>query len=343
MKKSKIIIPALAMLVMSTAATVTGTVAWFTMNTTAKAEGMVVSAKTSGSLIIKEADLSNLALPTQADKSTKVTFNSTAHAFYPSTHDLRASPTSGLKYVSNGQNVNFETGTRMNGIDTQTDDPSTADVNEAVTGTELTFEPVGAADSNYFFDYAVYLAGDGMTMSNKTLSISIDNAAELNANGALSIDFYGQEVTSAEMPVPATSGAYLGTLNLAKKVNVGDDGNDDLAELTKSGVTIRNSKTGVADHGAYAIRMRVYYDGALIQNGVTGNTHAVYTQVQSGDPFNANILYYSDINGTSIVPATSSNHVGLYVVDLDASTVCFARSIKYAEIAQQTINVTFSC
>ena len=328
MKKSKIIIPALAMLVMSTAATVTGTVAWFTMNTTAKAEGMVVSAKTSGSLIIKQADLENLALPTQDDKTTKVTFPSTPHAFYPSTHDLTNSPTSGLKYVSNGQNINFETGTRMNSL----------------AATALTFEPVGASDNNYFFDYAVYLAGDGMTMSNKTLSISIDNDQLLTANGALSIDFYGQEVTTATMPVPATENAYLGTLNLAKKKNNStNDGNQAWASLSIPGVNIRNSKTTADDHGAYAIRMRVYYDGALIQNGVPSNQNAVYTQVEAGDEFNADILYYSDINGTAIVPATSSNYVGLYVVDTDLSTTCFARSIKFAEVTQQTLNVTFSC
>lgn len=45
MKKAKIIIPALGMLLLSTAASITGTVAWFSMNTTVSATGMQVKAQ----------------------------------------------------------------------------------------------------------------------------------------------------------------------------------------------------------------------------------------------------------------------------------------------------------
>ena len=45
MKKTKIIIPALGLLLLSTAASVTGTVAWFAANATVTATGMTVSAK----------------------------------------------------------------------------------------------------------------------------------------------------------------------------------------------------------------------------------------------------------------------------------------------------------
>lgn len=55
MKKTKIIIPALGMLLLSTAASITGTVAWFAMNTQVTATGMTVSAKSdSTDLIIVE-------------------------------------------------------------------------------------------------------------------------------------------------------------------------------------------------------------------------------------------------------------------------------------------------
>ncbi|MCQ2087260.1 MAG: hypothetical protein MJZ37_04210 [Bacilli bacterium] len=52
MKKSKILVPALAMLVMSTAATVTGTVAWFSMNTAVRATGMTVTAKSESTFLV---------------------------------------------------------------------------------------------------------------------------------------------------------------------------------------------------------------------------------------------------------------------------------------------------
>jgi len=58
MKKTKVIIPALGLLVLSTAASVSGTVAWFSVNSTVSATGMVVQAKAEAGLLIS------------ADKST---------------------------------------------------------------------------------------------------------------------------------------------------------------------------------------------------------------------------------------------------------------------------------
>ena len=54
MKKTKIIVPALGILLLSTAASVTGTVAWFTTNNTVTASSMTVKAVVSGNLFIKE-------------------------------------------------------------------------------------------------------------------------------------------------------------------------------------------------------------------------------------------------------------------------------------------------
>ena len=52
MKKTKIIVPALALLVLSTAASVSGTVAWFSANQTVTASGMSVKAKAQAGLVI---------------------------------------------------------------------------------------------------------------------------------------------------------------------------------------------------------------------------------------------------------------------------------------------------
>lgn len=52
MKKTKIIIPALGLLVLSTAASVSGTVAWFSVNSTVSATGMQVQAKAESGLLI---------------------------------------------------------------------------------------------------------------------------------------------------------------------------------------------------------------------------------------------------------------------------------------------------
>ena len=52
MKKTKVIIPALGMLLLSTAASITGTVAWFSANQTVTASGMNISATTGGAYLV---------------------------------------------------------------------------------------------------------------------------------------------------------------------------------------------------------------------------------------------------------------------------------------------------
>ncbi len=57
MKKTKIIIPALGMLLLSTAASVSGTVAWFSMNNSVTVTGMTVTTKVSSNLQISAVNV----------------------------------------------------------------------------------------------------------------------------------------------------------------------------------------------------------------------------------------------------------------------------------------------
>ena len=57
MKKTKIVVPALAVLLLSTAASVSGTVAWFSMNTSVTVTGMSVTTKVSSNLQIAQTNL----------------------------------------------------------------------------------------------------------------------------------------------------------------------------------------------------------------------------------------------------------------------------------------------
>lgn len=52
MKKTKVIIPALGLLVLSTAASISGTVAWFSVNSTVSVSGMTVETKVASSVLI---------------------------------------------------------------------------------------------------------------------------------------------------------------------------------------------------------------------------------------------------------------------------------------------------
>ncbi len=73
MKKTKIIIPALGMLLLSTAASVTGTVAWFAVNGSVTAEGMTVAAKTDNAYLIISAGTTLSGNATTADVSATFT------------------------------------------------------------------------------------------------------------------------------------------------------------------------------------------------------------------------------------------------------------------------------
>ena len=69
MKKTKLIIPAMGLLLLSTAASVSGTVAWFSMNAQVTATGMTISAKSDTSFLIIQAGTSfdNTLTGTSAD------------------------------------------------------------------------------------------------------------------------------------------------------------------------------------------------------------------------------------------------------------------------------------
>ena len=330
MKKSKIIIPALAMLVMSTAATVTGTVAWFTMNTTASAEGMVVSAKTNGSLIVKEIDFSDPVLPGASDKATKVIFGNTTHAFYPSTHDLTAAPATGLKRVHDGSKINFETGTAMN----------------ATALAALTYDPVVATEqADYYFDYGIYIAGDGLAMNSQNLRFAITSTTNVNLNKALSIDFYGKLISTAALPT--VTDTYIGTLNLAGKKNDRDSNTGAIAG-TVSTVTYVDLPAAVnipkVGDGAYAVLMRAYFDGELIETPVEGNFCASYTSAGSSGTVSGteNYYFYSDSNGSSIVDAKVGDQLsGLYVV-ADNCTKTYARSIAVGNFSSEQLDVSIT-
>ena len=79
MKKTKVIIPALGLLLLSTAASVTGTVAWFAANNTVDATGMTISAKsdTEFLVIVEGSTFSSSAL------TTTVTSTAQAKQLYP--------------------------------------------------------------------------------------------------------------------------------------------------------------------------------------------------------------------------------------------------------------------
>ncbi len=70
MKKTKIIIPALGMLLLSTAASVTGTVAWFSVNNKVEVSGMQVRTKVQSNLLIAGDTIESTAIKADSNFSS---------------------------------------------------------------------------------------------------------------------------------------------------------------------------------------------------------------------------------------------------------------------------------
>lgn len=326
MKKSKIIVPALAMLVMSTAATVTGTVAWFSMNKTVSASGMAVRAQAEGSIVITTG-----TLPKADTKATNVVFPGQTTNIYASTHDGEMS--SGLKYVTNGDNVNVETGLVKN-------TESTSALNYA--------NALGTGEKIHYVDYAVCIAASAdEAFENQDLTITINaNTFSGNVNKAISVDFYEAEVTSGSTTaVPVNTTTWKGTLNLAGLDASANDASTTKANIVLSDITIPKAN----NTKAIGILMRVFFDGALLEKKGTESTVATYYAVTSDEKAveantYGNKYYYDDIKGTNVVTTTVGETVvsGKYEVDTSKSSYAFARTTQVGVIANMTLNASFT-
>ena len=251
MKKTKVIIPALGILLLSTAASVTGTVAWFSANSTVNANGMKVQATTSESLVI------NTECP--VGTKTKISFTDDDDdpiVLSPATHDL--SYETGLKYVKNNEDVDAATGVASN--------PTYLDA----TNGEL---------NTYYVDYDCYIAAAGAEMSGKTVKFAFDKATKdavttwtdtaavsYDTLKAFSVDIYMETVTTQNAKASISADSFIGTIAL--KSNAADFVQDD---VDGDGWTI--PQNGI--QASYlAIKFRVYLDGELEKDT---NQKYVYT------------------------------------------------------------------
>jgi hypothetical protein len=353
MKKTKIIIPALAMLAMSTAATVTGTVAWFSMNKTVSAEGMILKAKGQGSIIVTKYDSSktNNGLPKNTDKTTGIDFDESSespHTFYPSTHIFMASGTdvvgedtfstyeSGLKYVSNGDKISRETGT-------------------AVTE-ETTLSYAHANGENYFHDYDLYIAGDGSKFDDQVMEIKVsakDFNTMLPINKAISVDFYGEASGSTGTKATVSASTYLGTLSVAGTKNTSTNTNT-ASRLAINPTDVDIPQAVAAATAGYSVKMRVYYDGGLIESAPNGNTTKKATTLKKcaaadkGSTYknDANVLYYYNAAGAILHDKSEigddESVADYYIVDYTNSVKTYARTSEFGNVANVEISVTFT-
>lgn len=168
MKKTKVIIPALGLLVLSTAASVSGTVAWFSVNSSVSATGMKVQAKAEAGLLIS-------ADQTEASwANTDETLYTTAVSLVPtSTADFEtwyhATSTSASSYAAVGgysQLSTTQTGTGYIQV-VQTNLATSPAVAEITYANDATAGYIAADDTGYYLRTRFYLksSGDALAVS----------------------------------------------------------------------------------------------------------------------------------------------------------------------------------
>ena len=277
MKKSKILAPALAILCLSTAASVTGTVAWFAANNVVSASGLTVQSTLPSSLAI-----SNHVLP--VGQATSVTMVEEAQILSPISHYHGVAETGDGKLyrVHNGEDVDPTTGL-------------------ALSGKTLTFDEVASA-TNFYVDYVVYIGSVGQALTlgvggALTASVNFSSINLTATNLATSISFYMFNGTIAA----SGDGTLMGTLNAAQINPSTNHGAYDGAALTSVDVfeyvAEGNNTIAVASSGTEALKitMRMYIDGAL-QN--SANTTYVATNSVVNEEVLAAVSFSLNRGGT---------------------------------------------
>ena len=234
MKKTKVIIPALGMLLLSTAASVTGTVAWFAANASVTATGMQLKATTDSEyLVISHSSASATWQAGISDKT--VTFQMPANAEVLPTSRQTVSST--LSWVT------------ASGTST-TDGSAAADTTQALTITEE--NNYGTANGKNYFIYDVLYVGlakgSSQPANTKLLKCNVDFTAEESSdlNKCLTVGIYA----GATIGTNAFTESYVLDSTVTTKVS-------------KAGSnTIYNGSQLSATAGA-PIVVYAYFDGAL--------------------------------------------------------------------------------
>ncbi len=235
MKKTRKLIPAIAMLLMSTVMMSTASFAWFSMNTETNVSGMQVQATAGGSLII-------------SDQLTTLSAAKISHAFTET--DIKLSP---VTYDETENDTGYKIPNSFSDIKPETGLPESGTV---------TLADIASGDG-YYKDYVVYIAAAGAAMEATKINAEVtfldinDNAVELEQCAATVAFtyFFDQKATIATeltTDLAPNGKAVAATAKLSS--------NKTTVEYTHSetfDVPLNDNKSSIA------VVMRVYFDGAL--------------------------------------------------------------------------------
>lgn len=202
MKKTKVIIPALGMLLLSTAASVTGTVAWFAANASVSATGMQLKAKTDSEYLVISHDKTAATWEAGVTEKT-ITFQMPANAEVLPTSRQTVSST--LSWVT-ASGTSTTDGTASGAL-------TSLDISET--------EHYGVAGGkNYFIYDVVYVGlakGSSESSASKLLKCNVDFTATQSSdlNKCLTVGIFAGETIGTN----AFTESYVLDSNVTTKVS----------------------------------------------------------------------------------------------------------------------------
>ena len=217
MKKTKIIVPALGLLLLSTAASVTGTVAWFAANTTVTATGMSVTVKSDSTFLLIKAGEATLSEVRTGKKISDTAVNQSA-ALYPVAHDSIAN----IAAADTASNWYYKT----------SDDPSIY----GGAGHESAANALASLD-NYVLvnEFTLAIAEGGNNMSNiKVGACSITTAGDAAVNVLVASSSAAQEFTASGEGSTVLQASLTTTAVMSVKVYIYWNGADE--DVTTNGI-----------------------------------------------------------------------------------------------------------
>lgn len=225
MKANKKLLASAMALGLAGLTTVGSTYAWFSMNRTVSADGMKVNATTPASLVISQ--------DSNVGTETSIKFDGGVTTLSPATHDETHGTTTKLAYITNGTDVDAETGYA-----------------ESYTYADA----VNDATTHYYNDFTMYIASSGSILKEHEIKATIFTNTEITTNSmfnAVTVDWYVDDtyVTKTNF-VGATKDSADGSLTKDKYVKT---------EAT----AIASKDIPQAGNGSIKVTMRVYLDGAL--------------------------------------------------------------------------------
>ena len=266
MKKTKIIVPALGLLLLSTAASVTGTVAWFSANTQVTVTGMQVKTSVSSNLLIAEDTLDSTA---KIDDSLfgPGPFNSTVKGILEPVSSVNATA---FYYTVNANADGSKAGGNytLYNPSTAAEDPSTYDSafseTYGVTKTGANTLITGETGAKAYVDTVFQLKAVATSAADlKITRLDLKYGAASDANKAYRVAIFVEDITSANPAggvgslnmIYAPEGAINQTANKAVNSTTTVD------TVTYNTANQKLASLGAGAAGYYKVVVRLYLEG----------------------------------------------------------------------------------